>query len=224
MKARKAIGFTLIEVLIALMLLSIVMYVGNLSFSIFSERWRKELGDFNLNAESARKFLLLRQAVKGASNYLTRDGNGNAVYLFEGDSQQLAFVTNKPIFNPTYQALVHLTVKTLSSGRQQLVYAEYSFRHGAPVQHDFKPDMSDRLVLFEAEDIRFNYYGWKSFADRSLYIEQSEGGLEWQDNYSASEIGMIPFALNLTWSKNEPLVFLLNHDNRFKMIYVDDPV
>src|SRR5690606_924400 len=112
----RARGFTLIEVLLAMMLLSIVMYIGSLSFSIFSERWSKELGGFNQDVSETRKLLLLRQVFRGAANYLLRDASDDPVYLFDGNSQRVKFVTNAPIFQTDNQALVSLEVKTLADG------------------------------------------------------------------------------------------------------------
>ena len=218
----RARGFTLIEVLLAMMLLSIVMYIGSLSFSIFSERWSKELGGFNQDVSETRKLLLLRQVFRGAANYLLRDASDDPVYLFDGNSQRVKFVTNAPIFQTDNQALVSLEVKTLADGEQQLVYNEYSFRNGPLLELNSTPASEQSLVLLQASNIRFNYFGWENFAARSRYIEYTEGALQWQAEYNAAAVGMLPYAVNLTWQQNEPVIFPLNQDNRFKVIYVND--
>ncbi|MEH8021208.1 prepilin-type N-terminal cleavage/methylation domain-containing protein [Rheinheimera metallidurans] len=220
----KAKGFTLIEVLLAMVLLSVVMYIGSLSFSIFSERWRKDLGSFNTHVSDAKKLLLLRQLLHGAANYIVRDTNNNAVYLFYGDEQQLVFITNQPIFQTAAQALVRLTVKTLPSGEQQLLYAESSFLKQPLFRDAPLPQPDKTMVLLQSKHVRFNYYGWRSFADRSQFMEDSEGQLEWSATYNAASIGMLPYAVNLTWAQNEPIIYALKNDNRFKMIYVNDDI
>jgi prepilin-type N-terminal cleavage/methylation domain-containing protein len=218
----KARGFTLIEVLLAMVLLSIVMYIGSLSFSVFSERWSKELGGFNQDVSETRKLLLLRQLFLGAANYLVRDASDDPVYLFDGNSQHVKFVTNAPIFQTDNQALVSLEVKTLADGQQQLVYNEYSFRNGPLLELNSRAASQQSLVLLQASNIRFNYFGWESFAARSRYIEYTEGTLQWHAQYNAVDIGMLPYAVNLTWQQNEPVIFPLNQDNRFKIIYVNE--
>lgn len=220
----KAKGFTLIEVLLAMVLLSIVMYIGSLSFTVFSERWQKELGGFKTDVSEARKLLLLRQLFQGAANYLVRDNSNKPVYLFTGDAKQLQFVTNTPIFQTGYQALVGLSIVTLANGGQQLVYTEYSFSAGPIFNLKSRPVVQHSIVLLQAENIRFNYYGWESFAARSRYVEYTEGNLQWQLAYNAADIGTLPFAVNLTWQQNEPIIFPINHDNRFKTIYVNEEV
>lgn len=210
----KAKGFTLIEVLLAMMLLSIVMYIGSLSFSVFSERWSKELGGFNTDVSDARKLLLLRQVVQGAANYLVRDSDQRAVYLFYGDATQLIFVSNSPILQSGQQALVRLTVETLDNGQQQLKYSESAFTKQPVFQLNSLPAPDNSIVLFQSENIRFNYFGWQSFAARVRYTESYEGTPEWQAEYDAKKTGVLPFAVNLTWATNEPLIFSLRHDNR----------
>jgi prepilin-type N-terminal cleavage/methylation domain-containing protein len=220
----KAKGFTLIEVLLAMILLSIVMYIGSLSFSIFSERWRKDMGGFNTDVSNARKLLLLRQLLHGTANYLVRDKDNHTVYFFYGDAQQLTFITNKPVFQTEAQALVRLNVRTLENGQQQLVYSESSFITTPLFSVTPLPQPEQTLILLQSENIRFNYFGWDSFAARSRFIEYSEGELQWQTQYDAAAIGVLPHAVNLIWNKNEPVIFSLSHDNRFKVIYANDEV
>lgn len=210
----RAKGFTLIEVLLAMMLLSIVMYIGSLSFSIFSERWRKDLGGFNTDVNDARKLLLLRQVLQGASNYLVRDQDNRAVYLFAGDAKQLVFVTNRPLFQTETQALVRLTIRNLDDGQQQLLYAESNFGSAPLYTLSPLPAHDRAIVLLQGENIRFNYFGWASFAARVRHSETYEGEPSWQNGYSAVEVGVIPFAVNLSWADNEPIIFALPHDNR----------
>ncbi|KKO46972.1 hypothetical protein WG68_03295 [Arsukibacterium ikkense] len=218
----KAKGFTLIEVLLAMMLLSVVMYIGSLSFSIFSDRWQKELGGFNADVSDARKLLLLRQVLHGTANYLARDTDARAAYLFYGDAQQLIFVTNAPVFNTGYQAWVRLSVHTLESGQQQLRYAEYSFAAAPLFTVGGQPAPDHSLVLLQSDNIRFNYFGWHSFAARIRYTESGEGSPGWQDAYRATEIGVIPYAVNLSWGPNEPVIFALPHDNRHRQSSIYD--
>jgi prepilin-type N-terminal cleavage/methylation domain-containing protein len=218
----KAKGFTLIEVLLAMILLSIVMYIGSLSFSIFSERWRKDLGGFNTDVSDARKLLLLRQVLHGAANYLVRDQQNRAVYLFAGEATQLTFVTNSPLFQPEAQALVRLTVRTLDNGQQQLLYSESSFASTPLFTNSPLPEPEKTIVLLQSENIRFNYFGWESFAARIRYTESYQGAPSWQPSYAAADIGVIPYAVNLSWSENEPIIFALPHDNRINNLNVYD--
>ena len=218
----KAKGFTLIEVLLAMMLLSMVMYIGSLSFSIFSDRWQKELGSFNADVSEARKLLLLRQLFQGASNYLVRDTDNRAAYLFQGDARELVFVTNSPVFNTGYQAWVKLSVHTLATGQQQLRYEEYSFAATPLFSVTAQPKPDHSMVIMQDDNIRFNYFGWNSFADRISYIESGQGAPSWQISYRATRIGVLPYAVNISWGQNEPLIFSLPHDNRHRQSSIYD--
>lgn len=218
----KAKGFTLIEVLVALMLLSMVMYIGSLSFSIFSERWRKELGSFNDDVNNTRNLLLLRQVLHGTANYLVRDNNNQPTYLYYGDESQLVFVTNAPLLETAYQAWVQLSIKTTEHGQQQLWYAEASFKSGALLSLAPPEFTGKKMRLLTNSNIRFNYFGWPTFAARIRYTEDRAGKPVWQPSYNAATVGVIPYAVNVTWAENEPMVFMLPHDNRVNFIKMYD--
>lgn len=211
----RARGFTLIEVLLAMMLLSIVMYIGSLSFSIFSERWSKELGGFNDEVIKARNILLLRKVLKTVSNHLYQSEKDEVVYFFKGNSKSVAFVTNEPIFNSDKNVLVKLTITAADNGEEQLWYSESNL---ALLSSDaLTPERS--LLLLQDNDIRFNFYGWQSVEDFNAYFENRTAQPQWSESYNAAATRQLPYAINLSWAKNEPIIIPLSSDYGYKARY-----
>lgn len=219
---RNAKGFTLIEVLIAMLLLSIVMFIGSLSFSVFSQRWQKDMGDFTQQAEQAKKLFLLQRTLQGISNYFVLDPKKEPVYFFLGSSTHLVFVTNRPIFASEGQALVRLTVLPLEGGQQQLVYQETDFMETPLYNLEHLPEPKQSLILLTAENIRFNYFGWATMLDKASFYEGEGTQPIWQDEYLAQKTATLPYAINLSWGKNEPIIFPLANDNGFQLLFTNE--
>jgi prepilin-type N-terminal cleavage/methylation domain-containing protein len=50
----KAKGFTLIELMISMTILSLLLFTGSYTYSLMSQRWNKELGEFSHSAKQAK--------------------------------------------------------------------------------------------------------------------------------------------------------------------------
>jgi prepilin-type N-terminal cleavage/methylation domain-containing protein len=223
---KRMTGFTLIEVLIAMLLLSLVMFIGSLSFSVFTQRWQSDMGHFTEQADRARKLFLLQRAIQGVSNYFVLDAKKEPVYFFLGNSSHLVFVTNNPLFSSETQALIRLSVISLEEGgKQQLVYQESNFIQSPLFSLTPLPPPERSLVILTAPNIRFNYFGWSSTKDRLEYFSgESFKPVEpvWQDEYLAQNLLILPYAINLTWGENEPIIMPIANDNAFQLIYTNE--
>lgn len=218
----KSRGFTLIEVLLAMTLLSMVMFAGSLSFSIFSSRWQKDLGDFSTQVGQAKKMLLLKSLFNGTSSYIVKTKSDEPVYLFEGEAAVMRFVSNNPILNPGQVALVRLVVRELDNGSQQLIYQEYPMAEHWVFTTADQPELMQSLVLMEGSNIRFNYFGWHNKETRARAFEGDDVLPEWRTDYHAEQSGILPEAINISWGDNEPVIFSLPSDNANKLIYTNE--
>lgn len=215
----KSRGFTLIELLIAMLVMSMIMYIGSLSFSTFSQRWQKDMGSFNYEVNKAKNLLLLQQMLHDVSNYIVKNNNDEMIYFFKGNAKYLLFVTNNPLFNPKSPALVRLSVTVLPSGKQQLKYEETSFEHSPLINAATLPQPQISKVLFTDDNIRFNFYGWENQNQRAAFFEGEDVGPKWLPEYFSEKTGMLPYAINITWAENEPIIFPLANDNAYQLIF-----
>lgn len=212
-------GFTLIEILIAMLVLSIVMFVGSLSFSTFSQRWQSDMGSFTQEVTNAKNLVLLQRALNGVSNYIVKDEDNEPVYFFKGNDKYLLFVTNHPVFNTDGQALVRLSVTIASDGKQRLKYEEASFESSPLLSLTSLPEANYSQILLIDDNIRFNYYGWQDQKQRAAFYEGENFSPVWIQEYFAGKSGMLPYAVNITWGSNEPVIFPVPNDNAYQLLY-----
>ncbi|WP_434950898.1 PulJ/GspJ family protein [Shewanella sp. HL-SH4] len=213
-------GFTLIELLIAMLVMSMVMYVGSLSFATFSQRWQKDVGSFNYEVNKAKNLVLLQQMLRGISNYIVKNDDDKMIYFFQGNAKYLLFVTNNPLFNSGSPALVRLSVRVQEDGKQQLKYEESSFEHNPLINAAKLPQPEFSKVLFTDDNIRFNFYGWESQNQRAAFFEgEEEVAPKWLAEYFSDKTGMLPYAVNITWAENEPIIFPLANDNAYQLLF-----
>ncbi|WP_394146918.1 Tfp pilus assembly protein FimT/FimU [Shewanella atlantica] len=219
MGSAKSLGFTLIEILIAMLVLSIVMFIGSLSFSTFSQRWQDDMGSFTQEVANAKNLVLLQKAMNGISNYIVRDDKDEPVYFFKGNDKYLMFVTNNAVFNTDGQALIRLSVTVRSDGKQQLRYEEAPFKLSPLLRLDIFPDANYSQILLTDDNIRFNYYGWEDQKQRAAFYEGELMAPKWMPEYLGEKSGMLPYAVNVTWGSNEPIIFPVPNDNAYQLIY-----
>ncbi|WP_220782408.1 pilus assembly FimT family protein [Shewanella sairae] len=215
-------GFTLIEILIAMLLLSMVMFIGSLSFSTFSQQWQKDMGTFTEEVANAKNLVLLQKAINGIANYIVKDTDDDPAYFFKGNDKYLVFITNKPVFSVGQQALVRLSVAVNQDGSQQLVYEESPFDRNPLLRIDELPQSRFMQVLLTDEQIRFNYYGWQDQQQRSAYYEGEPTSPKWISEYFGENSGMLPYAINITWGNNEPIIFPVPNDNAYQIMYTSE--
>lgn len=204
MKAQS--GFTLVELLIALAISMMVIFIGSLAYRTYSVYWEKELGRFN------QEFALL----KGVSNVhsiirnikpivFKASGSGGYVY-FEGGDSIIRSITSEAITHDN-PAAFEMRVVTGNGGRSSLEYREYSISTRPIITEDDIGMYSDAVVLLAGlEDIRFEYYGWASYGDFAASEEQGSGGMfnkrEWFGLYSSKDTLISPELVKIKMKKN----------------------
>jgi hypothetical protein len=204
-----------------MVILSSVIFVGSLSFSVYSEKWQSGIGDFDAVYAESRNMLLMQKMFVGASNYIIKNEKDDVAYFFEGTSQRLAFVSNKPIYNPTSPAVVSLHIETNSEGLQNLVYSEYSFENQLLLNKNQALQKHFSMVLFSRENIRFNYFGWETKEQRIAANDGQNFVPVWHNIFDGDVSGMLPFAVNIIWLNSEPIIFTIPNDNAELLSYTN---
>lgn len=217
-------GFTLVEILIAMLILSAVMYIGSMSFSVFSQKWQQGQARFDTAAERARALLLLRQALQGSANYLVQNDKQQPEYLFEGAAKSLLFVTSQGLFSPGQLSLVRLQVESAADNTtaDKLWYQETPLGQIPLLSLEQLPPASAKTLLLSAANIRFNYYGWASLEDIERFFDGEGTRPQWQNTYHAGAIGRLPYTLNISWADDEPVLFSLPQDEGYLLLFSNE--
>ena len=160
---RRNQGFTLIEMLISMVLLTMVLLIASGAYSLFSERWHGRLGYFNQSATQAKQLILVQEVLKSIIPYVVTDEQGNANLYFEGNRNGFVAVARRSLFNPESSAVVRLKVRQNEDFSYALVYQEWAMTKQLLTKVRQQIDFSEDIVLFDnLKTIEFLYFGWPS--------------------------------------------------------------
>lgn len=203
-------GFTLIEVLISMTILTMIMLLGTWSFSLFSSRWDGRLGHFDESVAQTKDYVLLNDIVSSITPFVYKNGTERH-YYFSSTNDYLAGVTQSSIFFPNQAALFKLTVEPLGDGTAYLLYQEAQLT----VLNDPQAITytHEKILIQGANKIRFSVYAWSSAIEKI----QSEDPLSsnaqspvWRASYDSAESHLMPISVSIKWDDNEFLIPLIN--------------
>ncbi|WP_185745546.1 prepilin-type N-terminal cleavage/methylation domain-containing protein [Pseudoalteromonas sp. J010] len=192
--AGKQRGFTLVELLIAITLLSLVMVTGTFAYFQLASRWDKELGDFQQQAQTAKVVTQLEQVLKGIIPYVVRDKEGKPTFFFVGSESRLLAVTNNGLISGKPE--VFRLVLQQQESHFQLVYQAIAMEKVILTSTEQSLDFSSTKVLLNRlQGADFNYYGWQSLTLKSNRIPGTKPS--WFNNYRSQERGLTPEYIKL---------------------------
>jgi prepilin-type N-terminal cleavage/methylation domain-containing protein len=192
-------GYTLIEVLIAMVILVSLMFTANYSYSLYSNYWSGRLGQFDRTIFKFQGLLQTKDTIDAAIPYMVEDGHGAYTFYFLGRDQGVTFVSAAPIFGVTYNdaSVVRLFIEK-NGMKHQLVYEEAPLADEMLLRLEQRLNFKYRVVLFSSlEPLSFSYLGWRQ-ADHK-YSRENFGNESpnWQNSYDASVSRVQPLAIKL---------------------------
>lgn len=191
-------GLTLIEMLIAMVIMSAVMMLSAEAYRFYIDQ--SEAGSERLEQQfqQMRNLVALQNQISAAYHYFIPSTTGAMVLGFEGQTDQLTWVATTSI-----QRQDHAAVSWLGSEDNQLMYCEVLLAEQLimALPEPAQLCQSFQLIIGEVDDIRFQFYGWPSFLDR---LELGGGGLipsqqTWYPSFSGAQKRVLPDAIRLTY-------------------------
>ena len=180
-------GFTLLELLVAIMILTLVMTASFGAVRIASRSWEAGLSRADATEELRAVADFLRRRFGQMSSFVWLDGNDERI-AFEGERGHMRFVAPAPEYSPGPGLLIYTIEFDDHDGEQSLVLSYAPFDPGTG---DFaEPDDERHTILSEdLTDVSFDYYGSET-AD----IEPA-----WQPNWRA-DAGRFPSIIRISTS------------------------
>ena len=185
-------GFTLVELLIVISLLSLVLLTGMFSYSFFSQRWAKELSDYHTTTAFTRDVEIVRQVLQSSFPMVVEHQNKRALFWL-GQADNVTATSLNGFFYAG-AVIYRLQVEEAEGGKQQLVYLEQPLSQHRFQPLDKPPQFVYRRVLFEdVINTSFRYYGWAS-TDQRNRASIGEQGLspQWFSDYRSHLRGFFP--------------------------------
>jgi hypothetical protein len=201
-------GFTVIEMLVSGIILSIVVGLCFFSMALYLNEWEhNRLGDTE-PVEAYRQQRLVTSAVESAWEYYVTDRANERMdqyyHYFKGSDTAVAFVTTCPVFLDQEVAAARLRlVNGTDQNVQQLVYEEATLNTTYIRYHDDPLDYPFSLALdLPGKYFRMKYYGFQEL--RFLpELEDFEEILAWHETYDSKERGVMPEIIAIEDTRGE---------------------
>jgi len=181
---RKLRGFSLLEMLVAVVVLSMVIGISTYAYSLFIRQWDGHLGRFDEAQAEYQRLEWLSTALQDTLPYLVRDAKNALGFYFLGRDEGLTLVTMSPIFGVGEPALIRVFREPENNGTWRLVYEEAPFAGNVLAHADQRMEFRHRLVVAKGlPRPEFRYFGWADLESR-VNIENLPGtGRAWFDEY-----------------------------------------
>lgn len=177
-------GFSLLEMLVSVAVLSIVIGISTYAYSMFMRQWDGHLGRFDEAQAQYQRLEWLDAALEDTLPYAVRDDQGATGFYFLGRDEGLTLVTMSPIFAVGEPALIRVFREAEDDGAWRLVYEEAPFAGTLLARADQRMEFRHRLVIARGlPRPEFRYFGWSDQESR-LTIDESPGAeRSWFDDY-----------------------------------------
>jgi len=191
-------GFTLIELMISISILSLLLFTGSYTYSLMSERWNKELGQFAQSAQNGKHLLVLQRLLEGVQTFVVVDEKQKPSFFFIGDQNSLLAVSRSGLFSDDYPEVFRLTTIEKENGKVDLFYQSISTQNFLLTGTNQNIEFTKQLILFSDLDrVSFNYFGWSSFMDKNLERDEKKHK-QWFERFSGIDNQIMPEVFNLT--------------------------
>lgn len=185
-------GYTLVELLIAMAVVSSLMLVGSFSYQFFANRWNKELGSFSKVESLSSGLIALQSIFKGISPFViynTSTSPRTPTILFEGNNDALLGYTKRGLMYE--EEIFRILIEPEGEGFQ-LVYQYNNFNKMRLLETTDTIEFEKSVVLLSnIKHVTFQYYGWNSITEK---VESGSTGTtpNLMEKYSSSTTQLLP--------------------------------
>ena len=181
-------GFSLLEMLVAVVVLSIVIGVSTFAYSMFIRQWDGHLGRFDEAQAQYQRLEWLAAALEDALPYIVRDERDEIGFYFLGRDEGLTLVTMSPIVGVGEPALIRVFREPDDDAGWKLVYEEAPFAGTLLTRIEQRMEFRHRLVIARGLPMPvFRYFGWSDL-ESQLSLEDSPGATPlWFEEYDGMQ-------------------------------------
>lgn len=193
-------GYTLIEVLVAMVIFSVLITLAVSSYRYFFSATASKNGQkYALSLLSQRK--IINTSIKAVEPYYYRDYDNKTKLFFLGEAKQLSFVSHKPSY--LNEPLVIATLFITNSGKE-LRYCERPLGSLPMINYRFRErGCPDSKLYLQGENIRFSYYSWKDAFEFSNYYSEYlnitiKPKPQWRAQYNSAKTLALPLFIRIS--------------------------
>ncbi len=218
-------GFTLVELMIALVILVGLLFTANFSYSLYSRYWSGRLGEFDQSMFYYQGLLQVKNTVDSAVPYVVKNDTEGYSFYFLGRDEGFTLVSAAPIFAPTVNdASVVRIFREQVGNTYQLVYEEAPLLDGLLIHLNQQLAFKYRTVLMRTDQpITFEYFGWAQREHKFVQQNFPAAQPSWSSQYDGAVTRLQPEKIAMTIGVDR-LIFDLpvGHDKLINF-YIDGP-
>lgn len=207
-------GFTLIELIITLIILSLVVLSGTYAYQFMADNWERNRGNYEESLAQYQAWQLIYEAIENTAPKMVRDDEGTGFYFLGRDNGFTGY-TKTSVQAPEYPAVYRLIIEQSEVNEQglQLVYEEAVLGQQILTNPEQQLPFNYRIVLYKnAEQLSFRYWGWESYKSRisnDIDISDTFSERQWFSQYDGFERSEHPQRIEisldgLTWTISVP--------------------
>lgn len=211
--ARRAVtGFTLIEVLLAMAVASLVVLTGFMAYDYIMQNWQRGQRQFQQTKQDFMQQQLIQQALRNTElklvypRELQRRASAELPgFYFLGREEGYTAVTRLSVQDPAYPAVYRLFREqdAENPGTWRLVYEEAMLK-GFILQHAEQelPFNFRRVMLSNLSQVQFAYQGWASLQQKMAAFSEFAIAVppqEWLTNYDGMQSRLHPLTVRISF-------------------------
>ncbi|WDE00521.1 hypothetical protein SG35_007765 [Thalassomonas actiniarum] len=185
----------MVELLIAVAILSALLFTGSFAYQMLANRWGKELGEFNTSVQSTKSLTLLDDLLRGVQPFIVIEKNpgfDKPAFFFIGHNNSLLSISRSGIFSSGYPEIFRLTVQVQDNGLHELIYQSVSSQGLLLLTAQQEIVFEHQITLLkDFDEITFSYSGWDGFME---YAERAKSlkPASWREKFSGIDNQLLP--------------------------------
>lgn len=199
-------GFSLIELLISMVLLSVIVFLSSFAYAQFSRYWDGRLGSFDQVFSVLRNGWLLEDILSHVHPYVVKNNAGIPRFYFEGNINGFVAVSKESLSRIDTTSVIRMSLTQNNDGSFDLLYEEAPMSAVALVQLTQRPNFSESLTLLKSlEDAEFSYFGPEVPINDSPDLDVRQRDL-WTSEYNSAVTLRHPKKVGIRWSNDGEVV------------------
>ena len=192
-------GFSLVELLVSRVLLSILVMLSSYSYVQFSRFWDGRLGNFDQAFSRLRNGWLLDDVLRNIHPYVVKNSEAIPKFYFEGNLNGFVAVSEESLSEVDTVAVVRLSLIQNTDLTFDLIYEEAPMKFATLSRLTEKPRFLPPVTLLsDLNNAQFNYYGTQKPKNDMAAVDSTEVD-EWTNGYNSAVTGYHPKKVSLQW-------------------------
>lgn len=204
----KESGFTLVEVLVAMVIFALLMILVSNAMSFSFNFWSRNHSQLDTKVDEFIIFEKLSRATKATQPYGVFVEDGKVELFFKGSEQYVSFVSDIGLYQPG-PSLIQLQVSSNELGEQRLEVSEHSMSEWLFTEEKQLSNLQfEWQTLFsQVRSVRFEYFGYRNLAslNQDLLNNNPLAALNknkaWLNNYSGETNLILPEVIKLSFEQ-----------------------